>query len=63
MSRVKQTLSEPLNSSDVFSDSFGGAIGVANYPADGVTIEQLLVVADSNMYANKAETKKIINHL
>ena len=63
LSRVKQTLSEPLNSSDIFTDSFGGAIGVANYPEDGRTIEQLLVVADNNMYANKAEIKKIIKHL
>lgn len=63
LSRVKQTLSEPLNSSDTFTDSFGGAIGVANYPEDGKTIDQLLVVADNNMYANKAEIKKIIKHL
>ena len=63
LSRVKQTLSEPLNSSGVFTDSFGGAIGVANYPKDGSTIDQLLVVADNNMYANKAEIKKIIKHL
>ena len=58
LSRIKQILLEPLHSSDVFADSFGGAIGVANYPEDGKTIDQLLVVADNNMYANKAEIKK-----
>jgi diguanylate cyclase (GGDEF)-like protein len=57
LSKLKQTLSEPLSSLDIFVDNLGGAIGVANYPEDGATVEQLLVVADNNMYANKAETK------
>jgi len=55
---LKQTLSEPLNSFDISVVSLGGAIGVAQYPDDGNTVEQLLVVADSNMYANKASIKK-----
>ena len=55
--KLKQSLSEPLGASDIFVDNLGCAIGVANFPEDGKTMEQLLVIADKNMYNNKAEIK------
>ncbi|MHA2937947.1 diguanylate cyclase domain-containing protein [Vibrio sp. RC27] len=58
ISNLKQTLSEPLNSFDNPIASLGGSIGVAHYPDDGNTVEQLLVVADRNMYVDKAEIKE-----
>jgi len=58
LSRLKQTLLEPLSSLDIVVDNLGGAIGVANYPEDGRTVDQLLVAADNNMYANKAKIKQ-----
>lgn len=55
--KIKKTLSHPfnpLNSSELVLSS---AIGVAYYPEDGVNAEQLLVVADKNMYVDKADMK------
>ena len=39
----------------------GISIGTASYPADGTTLDQLLVVADQNMYSEKSahKTRKV----
>ena len=34
------------------------SIGIANYPADGETIEELIIIADKHMYIDKLEGKR-----
>lgn len=56
--KIEQALSAPLKSFEGSQLTLGGAIGVAHYPEDAVTVEQLLVVADKRMYAHKTALKK-----
>lgn len=55
--RLRQAIAEPLQLQGHLL-SVGTSIGVATYPVDGFTLEDLMRVADFNMYANKRERKK-----
>lgn len=57
-SKIEKALSAPLKSFDAKDLTLIGAIGVAHYPEDATTVDELLVVADRQMYANKAVLKK-----
>jgi diguanylate cyclase (GGDEF)-like protein len=57
-SKIEKALSAPLKSFDAKDLTLIGAIGVAHYPEDATTVDELLVVADKQMYANKAVLKK-----
>ncbi|MGJ8645766.1 MAG: diguanylate cyclase domain-containing protein [Marinomonas colpomeniae] len=56
--KIEKALSEPLILSDELELTLSAAIGAAHYPKNGVNVEQLLIVADQNMYISKAEIKK-----
>jgi diguanylate cyclase (GGDEF)-like protein len=56
---INKTLTAPFKILDSSELTLNSAIGVAHYPKDGGSFEELLVVADQNMYINKAEIKKI----
>lgn len=56
--QIKNVLSDPFKLSDSLELTLGAAIGVAYYPEDGANVEQLLIVADKKMYADKASLKK-----
>jgi diguanylate cyclase (GGDEF)-like protein len=49
---VAQRISDRLQN-DGLEPSLSVSIGVANYPADGTTLEELLSAADRALYANK----------
>jgi len=52
VSKIRDILGEPINfAGQAFRISSG--IGVALYPEDGETAQQLLIKADANMYLNK----------
>lgn len=55
--RLREAIATPLQLQGHLL-SVGTSIGVACYPGDGFTLEDLLRVADFNMYANKRERKK-----
>lgn len=55
---LEKVLSAPLDLFDDPNMKLVGAIGVANYPEEGETVDQLLVVADSKMFFHKSEMKK-----
>jgi diguanylate cyclase (GGDEF)-like protein len=58
---IERALSAPLKLCDANPFEMGGAIGVALFPDDAETVEQLLIVADKKMYAHKALMKKKIS--
>ncbi len=52
ISKIEEIISKPIN----FEGNklqVGAAIGIATYPEDGTDAEQLLDIADKNMYKNK----------
>lgn len=55
--RLRKAIAEPLQLQGHLL-SVGTSIGVATYPVDGFSLEDLMRVADFNMYANKRERKK-----
>ena len=58
-SKIEKALSAPLKSFDAPELNLSGAIGVAHYSEDATTVEQLLVVADKQMYVQKTAVKKM----
>lgn len=57
VARLRQAIAEPLQLQGRLL-SVGSSIGIASYPGDGFSLDDLLRVADFNMYANKRERKK-----
>lgn len=55
--RLRKAIAEPLQLQGHLL-SVGTSIGIATYPADGFTLDDLMRVADFNMYANKRERKR-----
>lgn len=57
IARLREAIAEPLPVQGLLL-SVGTSIGIACYPGDGFSLEDLLRVADFNMYANKRDRKK-----
>lgn len=55
---IETELSGPFKLSESLELTLGTAIGAAFYPEDGASVEQLLIIADKKMYADKAKIKK-----
>lgn len=53
----KAVLSYRLNIDNLQTAKVGISIGISSYPADGSTIDQVLIRADMNMYHDKATNK------
>lgn len=59
-SSLQQAVNEPVTSvdlSDLGENVLGGAVGLARYPADAVTTEELIKRADADMYDRKQASK------
>ncbi len=58
--KLREAIQEPLELTSGASVSVGAAIGVAVYPRDGQTFDELARLADDNMYAAKRAMKSLL---
>lgn len=57
--KLKQALAKPITLPDMGEQVIVGAsVGISRYPADAEDLEELLVIADKNMYRAKKSGKK-----
>ena len=56
MDRLHEVVEEPLLLGE-HNVQVGASIGVAIYPPNGATLEELLKIADGHMYDEKAQRK------
>ena len=56
VARLHDIVEEPLRLGE-HTVQVGASVGVANYPPNGATLEELLKIADSQMYDDKAQRK------
>jgi len=59
VTKIKKSLSKRV-SIDGYSVQVGVSVGIAVYPNDGESLDTLISVSDTNMYADKSERKKAL---